>query len=122
MVEPVLADPRRHELTPPAARRCSISLQEALANAAKHARATRVWVSLRAEDGEAVLQVIDNGQGFPADETPTLLGHGLSNIVERAHAVGAQVEIASSPGEGTTVTVRLPLNAGQPPSTNSPAR
>ena len=83
--------------------------QEALANAAKHAHATHVWVSLRGEDGEAVLQVIDNGLGFPAGETPALLGHGLSNIVERGRAVGAHVEIASSPGEGTTVTVRLPL-------------
>lgn len=85
--------------------------QEALANTAKHAHATRVWVSLRRDDGDALLQVIDNGRGFPADETPTRLGHGLSNIVERARAIGAQVEIASSPGEGTTVTVRLPLAA-----------
>ncbi len=89
--------------------------QEALANAAKHAHATHVWVSLRGEDGNAVLQVIDNGLGFPADRTPALLGHGLSNIVDRGHAVGANVEIVSSPGEGTTVTVRLPLSADHPP-------
>jgi signal transduction histidine kinase len=94
----------------PAARSAMFHIsQEALANAAKHAHATRVWVSLRGEDSEAVLQVIDNGLGFPAGETPALLGHGLSNIVERGRAVGAHVEIASSPGEGTTVTVRLPL-------------
>lgn len=85
--------------------------QEALANTAKHAHATRVWVSLRRENRDAVLQVIDNGRGFPADEIPTRLGHGLSNIVERARGIGAQVEIASSPGEGTTVTVRLPLDS-----------
>jgi signal transduction histidine kinase len=95
--------------------------QEALANVAKHAHATRVWVSLRGEDGSAVLQVIDNGLGFPADATPTLLGHGLSNIVERGHAVGAHVEIVSSPGEGTTVTVRLPLSGDHPPAAGEPA-
>lgn len=95
--------------------------QEALANVAKHAHATRVWVSLRGEDGDAVLQVIDNGLGFPADATPTLLGHGLSNIVERGHAMGAHVEIVSGPGEGTTVTVRLPLSGDYPPPAGEPA-
>jgi signal transduction histidine kinase len=82
--------------------------QEALANVAKHARASRVWLSLRREDSEVILQVIDNGQGFDAQAVPALLGHGLSNIVERGHAIGATVQIASDPGEGTTVTVRLP--------------
>ena len=110
----LLADSSVASNLPPAARSAMFHIsQEALANAAKHGHATHVWVSLRAEDGEAVLQVIDNGLGFPADETPALLGHGLSNIVERGRAVGAHVEIASSPGEGTTVTVRLPL-AGDP--------
>jgi signal transduction histidine kinase len=85
--------------------------QEALANIAKHARASHVWLSLRSEDGEVVLQVIDNGHGFDASATPALLGHGLSNIVERGHAIGANVEIASSLGDGTTVTVRLPAGS-----------
>jgi signal transduction histidine kinase len=82
--------------------------QEALANVAKHARASRVWLSLRREDGQIVLQVIDNGQGFDAQAAPSLLGHGLSNIVERGHSIGASVQIVSGLGEGTTVTVRLP--------------
>jgi signal transduction histidine kinase len=92
--------------------------QEALANVGKHARASRVWLSLRMEGGDVVLQVIDNGQGFDADATPTRLGHGLSNIVERGQAIGAHVEITSSPGEGTAVTVRLPVGepaVGDPP-------
>ena len=90
--------------------------QEALANVAKHAQATRVWLSLADDDGEVVLQVSDNGRGFDAGATPTLLGHGLSNIVERGHAIGAHVEIASGLGEGTTVTVRLP--AGTSPASD----
>jgi len=94
----------------PAARSAMFHIsQEALANVAKHARASRVWLSLRGEDGLVVLQVIDNGQGFDADAATPLLGHGLSNIVERGHAIGAIVEIASHPGDGTTVTVRLPV-------------
>jgi signal transduction histidine kinase len=83
--------------------------QEALANVAKHAQATRVWLNLADDDGEVVLQVIDNGRGFDLGATPALLGHGLSNIVERGHAIGAQVDIASGLGEGTTITVRLPV-------------
>jgi signal transduction histidine kinase len=94
--------------------------QEALANIAKHARASRVWLSLRGEDSQVVLQVIDNGQGFDATATPTLLGHGLSNIVDRGHAIGASVEIASQPGDGTTVTVRLPV--APPPMEAAPPR
>ena len=94
--------------------------QEALANIAKHARASRVWLSLRGEDGQIVLQVIDNGQGFDATATTSLLGHGLSNIVDRGHAIGANVEIASQPGDGTTVTVRLPV--ARPPMEAAPPR
>jgi signal transduction histidine kinase len=89
--------------------------QEALANAAKHARASRVWLSLRADAGEVVLQVIDNGRGFAAGDTTSLLGHGLSNMAERGRAIGAHVAIDSAPGEGTTVTVRLP-QADEPAS------
>ncbi len=88
--------------------------QEALANVGKHARASRVWLQLRGEDGEVVLQVIDNGQGFVASDTQSLLGHGLSNMVERGRSIGAQVTIQSGPGEGTTVTVRLPTPGGAP--------
>ncbi|HMK07949.1 MAG TPA: GAF domain-containing sensor histidine kinase, partial [Anaerolineales bacterium] len=83
--------------------------QEALANVGKHARASHVWVSLRRGEAETILQVIDNGQGFDAGATPARLGHGLSNIVERGHAIGGGVDILSSPGEGTAVTVRLPV-------------
>jgi len=108
----VLADPSVAAALDEAARSAMFHIsQEALANAAKHARASRVWISLRDDDGDVVLQVIDNGRGFDPAATPSLLGHGLSNIVERGHAIGAQVEIASSPGEGTAVTVRLPAGA-----------
>lgn len=82
--------------------------QEALANAGKHARATRVLVSVRRVDGRVALQVIDNGRGFNLRQKQVALGHGLSNMSERARQVGGEVEIVSSPGGGTTVTVRLP--------------
>ena len=88
--------------------------QEALANTAKHAQASRVLVSLRSGDNEVMLQIIDNGRGFPAGPSAGPLGHGLSNMRERARAVGGGLTVASSPGEGTTVTVRLPGRRGSP--------
>ncbi len=83
--------------------------QEALANAGKHAHASRVLVSLRQLDGRIALHVIDNGRGFDPRKRKTTLGHGLSNMSERARQVGGELEVASSPGEGTTVTVWLPI-------------
>lgn len=83
--------------------------QEALANAAKHAHASRVLVSLRqTDDAHVALQIIDNGRGFDANAERPVLGHGLSNMAERARAIGGEFAIDSSPGEGTTVTVRVP--------------
>ena len=83
--------------------------QEALANAAKHAGATRVLVSLRCVDDECVsLQIIDNGRGFEVGTATAVLGHGLSNMEERAHQIGGEFEIASSAGDGTTITIRVP--------------
>ena len=83
--------------------------QEALANAAKHAAATELRVSVRRLEREVQLQVIDNGVGFEQDEVDSLLGHGLSNMTLRAQAVGGRVEIASQPMKGTTVTARFPF-------------
>jgi two-component system sensor histidine kinase DevS len=83
--------------------------QEALANIAKHAKATRTWITVReTSDGIVTLQVIDNGRGFDMERAPELLGHGLSNMAERARLFGGEMAVDSGPGEGTTITVRIP--------------
>jgi two-component system sensor histidine kinase DevS len=82
--------------------------QEALANTAKHAYATKVWLNLRQIDEDVSLQVIDNGRGFDTEKEPGRLGHGLSNMAERARQIGGRLEIVSNPGDGTTVTVSMP--------------
>jgi signal transduction histidine kinase len=84
--------------------------QEALANTAKHAFATKVWLTVRQLDEEVSLQVIDNGRGFDLSIEPGRLGHGLSNMSERARQIGGRFEIVSNPGDGTTVTVRMPMD------------
>ena len=86
--------------------------QEALANIAKHAKATRTWITVReTSDGTVTLQVIDNGEGFDMEHAPELLGHGLSNMAERARLFGGELSVDSSPGEGTTITVRIPTDS-----------
>lgn len=83
--------------------------REALSNAIRHSRATRVSLSVRVEANSAVLKVDDDGVGF--DPTiPPPAGHlGLANLRDRAAAVGGILEIDSRPGAGTRIIVRLPL-------------
>ena len=82
--------------------------QEALANAAKHANAQRVDVNLWLASDRVVMEVHDNGKGFAVEKMSTTIGHGLSNMQTRAHAVGGDVDITSAAGEGTTVFAWVP--------------
>lgn len=91
--------------------------QETVANAARHAQAARIDVSLLRSEGSVVLRTIDDGVGFDvrgALETrhgtaDDKVHFGLSSIAERCALVGASLRIDSVPGEGTTVTVDFPL-------------
>ncbi len=85
--------------------------QEALANAAKHAGAKRVDVNVWMTDDRVVLEVRDDGKGFAVEKMTTTIGHGLSNMQTRAHAVGGDVDITSAVGEGTTVFAWIPRAA-----------
>jgi signal transduction histidine kinase len=83
--------------------------QEALANVAKHSRATQAWTRLQVADGVVQLTVRDNGRGFNASR-PGGVGHrGLGNIADRARALGGSYEVTSSIGGGTSITVAVPL-------------
>jgi len=79
--------------------------REALANVAKHAASTRVWVELEYDAEQAVLRVRDNGRGFSG---PQPRGHGLNIMNERAAMIGASLAVSSTAGEGTEVVVVYP--------------
>jgi signal transduction histidine kinase len=83
--------------------------QEALANVRRHAQASRVWVSLARENGTLELTVSDDGQGFDA-ASPLERGHvGLASMRERVRSLDGQLTFATSPGQGTRMTARVPL-------------
>jgi signal transduction histidine kinase len=83
-------------------------LQEALTNVAKHARATRVTVSLRRHGGNLQLRIRDNGKGFRSPDRANVQAVGIVGMRERAIILGGEATITSVRGRGTTVTVRVP--------------
>ena len=85
--------------------------QESLANAAKHAAAKRVEVSVWVTSERVLMEVRDNGRGFEREKMNSSIGHGLANMQTRARNVGGEVDISSSPSEGTTVLAWVPRNS-----------
>jgi signal transduction histidine kinase len=87
--------------------------QEALANVRQHAAASRVTVTVSYLDDVTMLDVADDGVGFDrAASAAAAGGLGLPAMSERAAALGGGLTIESAPGEGTTIAVKLPTQAG----------
>jgi signal transduction histidine kinase len=85
--------------------------QEALNNVAKHARASRVRITLGHSDGRLVMALKDDGKGLDATLAPGSKrrpGLGMVTMRERTQAVGGEFEIGPAPGRGTQVVVRVP--------------
>jgi hypothetical protein len=84
--------------------------QEALTNVARHAGATHVSIDLMIdEDACLTLEVRDNGRGITEEEIHRPDSLGLLGMRERAALLGGVVEVKGTPGQGTSVTVRVPL-------------
>jgi signal transduction histidine kinase len=80
---------------------------EALQNAAKHAAASRVTITIAERDGHLELEVADDGSGF--DPARTERGAGLTNLEDRARAIGGDAVVEAAAGRGTRVLIKLPL-------------
>ena len=78
---------------------------EALANASKHAQATRVEIVVGRADGTATLRVQDNGRGG----VDPARGSGIAGLVDRLEALGGRLHVESSDGAGTTLAAVAPL-------------
>jgi len=103
-------------LEPPDALHVLRLLQEALSNVLKHARATRVRMVTRNHGSYVEIRVEDDGQGF--DMETAQRGRGLKSQQRRAQRLGGTVRVDSSAGQGTRLSLRLPVRRGdETPST-----
>ncbi len=88
-------------------------IQEALTNIIRYAGDKQVYVNAWADEQSLNLQVVDRGVGFdPVATLSQRSSSGLSGMRERARLLGGELVIESSPGAGTILTVRLPVNPG----------
>ncbi len=82
-------------------------VQEALTNAARHGAATNTLLQLIADEAFLTISIQDDGRGF--DFHAVEAGSGLAGMRERAELLGGTIAVDSSPGEGVSITVELPL-------------
>jgi PAS domain S-box-containing protein len=87
--------------------------QEALRNVAKHAKTNRASVSIVGSTDFVTLTIRDWGVGFQSDEIKSQISLGLTSMTERARQIGGELNIESTPGKGTTLTVRIPWPQGE---------
>ena len=88
--------------------------QEALNNIRKHAKASQVTVSAREWEGDFILEIHDNGEGFSTEDIPGVSQYGLRGMRERSELMGADFQVISQPRQGTTVKVSLPVPVEEP--------
>ena len=95
-------------------------IQEALTNIRKHARANEARIRIASGPNEIGISIEDKGRGFdPAILTDEMPQFGVRTMRERVERVGGRFQIESSPGQGTTVRIYLPVVEGQNHGSNS---
>ena len=108
-VDVAVAEELESSLTPDISQAIFLTAQEALANIARHARASRVGLDLSGDADSIWLRVADDGRGFDIRQKEQTVGHGLANMRARAEELGGSFKVDSELGKGTTIQLRLPL-------------
>ena len=86
-------------------------VHEALLNAVKHSKGSKVELSVKKADDHLIIKVIDNGKGFVKEEGCSADKHfGISVMQERVFLLGGIFEINSKVGEGTRIFISFPYN------------
>lgn len=85
--------------------------QEAISNALRHAKPTVISVNLRLDSPNLVLEIRDNGSGIDNTRLENGEGLGLGNMRDRAKSLGAELDIRTAAGRGTSIIVRLPISS-----------
>ncbi|MFQ5398614.1 MAG: GAF domain-containing protein [Anaerolineae bacterium] len=96
-------------LPTPVARAVFLTTQEALANIARHARASRVMIEAYRDRGSVKLMIEDDGRGFDMEAQVQTVGHGLSNMRARAEELHGSFSLNSASGQGTKIVLTLPM-------------
>ncbi|HEY1788323.1 MAG TPA: two-component regulator propeller domain-containing protein [Verrucomicrobiae bacterium] len=107
-----------HQISAAARHNLFLAVKEAVNNAAKHAQAKRILITMIVREAELEIVISDDGGGFEAassagdghDKTRRM-GYGLSNMRERLATIGGRSEIISEAGRGTVVRFIIPLSA-----------
>jgi signal transduction histidine kinase len=87
--------------------------QEALTNASKYANCSAVHVDISDEESVLTVEVSDDGIGIPVAAKETTTGFGLRGLQERARTVGGWLDISSTPGNGTSIILSVPLKVSE---------
>lgn len=91
--------------------------QEALTNISKHAQCSEVRIELSDAEDVLTLEIADNGRGIQPTEREKPKAFGLKGLQERARSVGGWLDVSSRSGEGTAITLTIPLS--NPPAGHS---
>ncbi len=83
--------------------------QEALHNSVKHARASRIAITLKYDADAFSMQISDDGSGFDASASGYKEGLGFRNMQHRANLMGAQLHVDATPGKGCSILLVLPI-------------
>jgi signal transduction histidine kinase len=84
-------------------------IQESLTNISRHARATRVYISLNKSNESVNIRISDNGIGIAKDEIESKTSWGIIGMKERASSLGGSFHIYSEKGHGTVITIVIPV-------------
>ncbi len=90
-------------------------IQEALSNVRKHAASEHVAIRGIQKPDSVLIEVRDDGRGFAPEQVDSSLRFGLRGMHERAESIGADFQIASQPGAGTILSLRLPVSVKEKP-------
>lgn len=93
----------------PTTRTIFLTTQEALANIARHARASKVSVTLARNGQHLALTIQDDGRGFDTSSQSYMIGHGLANMRSRTEELKGSFELDSTVGQGTRLQLKIPI-------------
>jgi two-component system sensor histidine kinase UhpB len=105
----------RVKLSPEQRRHLFLIFKEALINIARHAGSENAWLSIRTDNKQLRAEICDDGSGLLPSSGSGASGnrrggHGLENMRARAEQINGRLDIDSTPGEGTKVTLTMPIN------------